>query len=123
MENLIKKNILIVDDDPDSQKILSRYLSEYNCSVCGSEDSMLEQLSEKKFDLIIMDLGFPGAKNGVTLIKELKANDKYSAIPIVCVTSYVSQSHIILAMEAGAEGFVNKPVNKQKLLEAIRNLI
>jgi len=123
MKNLAKKNILIVDDDPDSQKILSRYLSEYNCSVCGSEDSMLVQLSENKIDLIIMDLGFPGAKNGVTLIKELKANGKYSTIPIVCVTSYVSQNHIILAMEAGAEGFVNKPVNKQKLLEAIRNLI
>ncbi len=79
--------ILIVEDDEISRNIYRLFLRGYELFFCNSGETMYEKLAEENYRLIIMDIGLPNSKDGLTLIKELKNNTKYCSIPIICVTS------------------------------------
>lgn len=114
-------NILIVEDVEVSKLIFTKYLKEHNCKFCESEKTLYENLSNHKFDLIIMDIGLPGSKNGIQLTKELKNSKAYSSIPIICAT--VHQFNKEAALEAGADNFILKPLTKQDLLSAVEKFM
>ena len=87
-ENSFK--ILIVENEEISRNLYRLWLKNYNISFCDSDKTMYKKLSEDNFQLIIMDIGLPNSKDGLTLIKELKVSNDFLKIPIVCITSYDS---------------------------------
>ncbi len=110
-------NILIVEDLQESKKIFGIFLKKHNCNYCDSGNTLYENLSKQEFDLIIMDIGLPGAKNGIELIKELKSSKSYSTIPIICISvQMIGEDE---AMNAGAESFLLKPFTKSQLISAV----
>ena len=119
----IKYKILLVEDDNDSIKIFQRMLNEYQLDFCESEISLYNKLSENNYDLILMDIGLAGSKDGIQLIDQLKKDKKYSSIPIVCITSRAYPAQETLAMNAGADAYVTKPVNKTKLISIINRIL
>lgn len=112
-------NILIVEDEKDEHVILGKILKDNNLTFSDSEKTMYEKLTQNCFDLIIMDVGLKDSKSGIELIKELKSNDAYSRIPILCLTSYVYHSEEDKVMDAGANAFLAKPVIKKQLLAQV----
>jgi len=117
------KNILIVEDEKDSINIIGRMLKDYNLTFCDSEISLYLELSKKSFDIIIMDIGLPGSKNGLELIKELTTSTEYSSIPIICVTSHNYSSQKNIAMEAGAFAYITKPISKSIVMEMVNKAL
>ena len=79
-----------MEDEEISQILYKLWLKNYNHSFCDSEKSIYDKLSDDNFQLIIMDIGLPGSKDGLSLIKELKANKDFLRTPIACFTSYDS---------------------------------
>ena len=75
--------ILIVEDEEISRNLYRMWLKNYDLSFCDSEKSMYDKLSDKIFGLIIMDIGLPSSKDGLSLIKELKVNKDFLKIPTV----------------------------------------
>ena len=118
-----KKQILIVEDDKESHIIFKRMLIGYEVIFCTCEKSMLSSLSETTFDLILMDIGLPGSKDGLELIKDLKGNSDYSSIPIICYTSFVFANQKLNALNAGADGYLTKPISKIELIDLIEQLL
>ncbi len=116
-ENSFK--ILIVEDDEIAQSIYQLMLKNYNLSFCNSDKTMYKKLSEDHFQLIIMDIGLPNSKDGLTLIKELKNSEKYLRIPIICATTYDTYDLKAKAINAGADVYLVKPILKNILLNAI----
>ncbi len=111
--------ILIVEDEEISRNLYRMWLKNYDLSFCDSEKSMYDTLSDKIFELIIMDIGLPGSKDGLALIKELKVNKDFLKIPIVCITSYDSNDQRTNVLNAGADVYLVKPVSRNILIDII----
>lgn len=112
-------NILIVEDEEISRNLYRLWLKNYNLSFCDSEESMYDKLCGDNFQLIIMDIGLPGSKDGLSLITELKINEGFLMIPIVCITSYDSNDQKANVLNAGADVYLVKPIPKEILINII----
>jgi two-component system, cell cycle response regulator DivK len=73
-------------------------------------------------DLVIMDIQLPYI-SGLELIDQLKADGELKAIPIMAVTAYAAKGDEERIREAGAEGYVSKPISVVRFVEAVANLL
>ncbi len=118
---LSSPNILIVDDDPGIQRLLSRYLSEqgFVTFVAGDGKSMDAFLGKQHPDLIIMDLMLPG-EDGLSLVRRLRVSGN---IPIIMLTARGEDVDRIIGLEMGADDYLAKPFNPRELLARVRAVL
>ncbi|MFA7289033.1 MAG: response regulator [Melioribacteraceae bacterium] len=117
-----KKSLLIVEDDPMNLWIYGIILNkQYDVKLCKSGDEFINELREKTYDLFLIDLGLGHGKNGIELIKELRAWDKYKKKPIIVLTAFTNKKDEIIAKLAGATVFLRKPIKKENLLSVFKN--
>lgn len=116
--------ILVVDDDRDLLMGLKIRLSKSGFDVVSAPDGItaMSIVARRRPDIILLDLGLP-AGDGFHVLKWLKNNSNFSDIPVVVVTAWDVQTHMAPAMVAGAEAYLQKPVDNQRLLMAIRNIL
>lgn len=110
----MKPSILLIDDDEGIQFSFSKFLSNagYDIQVVGTLDKARHVLLAHYFDAVLIDMNLPDG-NGLHFIDELRKNN--SAIAIVVITAYGDISIAVEAMQIGADNFLPKPVNMQKL--------
>jgi DNA-binding response OmpR family regulator len=121
---MTKPKILIVEDDFDTQIFLRLFLSKhFEVDICRSDEGFYAKIKEIKFDLVIMDIGIKGDKDGLYLTRELKSSSKYKSIPILCLSAHVMQKDKKNAYDAGVDAFLEKPVQNQTLLKNIWKLL
>ena len=123
--DLMKKSkILVVEDDFDTQLFLRLFLGKYyEVDICKSDADCYESLRQKWYHLIIMDIAIKGGKDGLQITKELKNDDQYKDIPILCLSAHVLDKDKRSAYEAGVDIFLEKPVRNDNLLNTINKLI
>jgi phosphoserine phosphatase RsbU/P len=114
MTNNSHAEILIVDDDALSRKILAQVLTSagYNCQVCGDGAEALEIIHAKPPSLLLLDFDMPGA-NGDEVLKQLRSDQHQTVaqVPAIMLTAHGSEESEISCLQAGADDFVTKPVN------------
>src|SRR6059058_5678840 len=114
MANNSHAEILIVDDDALSRKILAQVLTSagYNCQVCGDGAEALEMIHAKPPSLLLLDFDMPGA-NGAEVLKQLRSDEHQSIaqVPTIMLTAHGSEQSEVSCLQAGADDFVTKPVN------------
>ncbi len=113
--------ILIVDDDPQVGRLLSRYLERegFNIQVCHSAKEMRDALKGFSADLLILDLSLPG-DDGLTLTREIRQN---SGIGIIILTGKDTPVDRVVGLELGADDYVTKPFDERELLARIRTVL
>jgi len=113
--------ILVVDDDPGIQRLLTRYLNEqgYKTAVVGDGESMGRWLQNNRPDLIILDLMLPG-EDGLSLTRRIRAD---SNTPIIMLTARGEEVDRIVGLEMGADDYLAKPFNPRELLARIRAVL
>jgi CheY-like chemotaxis protein len=118
--------LLIVDDEPDMREFLAFTLEEYGATVfvVSSAQEALRALTAVQPDLLISDVGMPEV-DGYMLLRQVRslAPDQGGNTPAIALTAYASQSDRQLALAAGFQQHVAKPVDAAELLEAIAALI
>jgi two-component system cell cycle response regulator len=119
-----KPQILIVDDEPLNVKLIAAMIppDQYQTVLAYSGEEALHQIRDGSPDLIFLDIMMPGL-NGFELTRLLKADPKSRDIPIVLVTAFGGDENEIKGLEAGADEFLNKPVNKTELLARLKSLL
>lgn len=122
--NLPVARILIVDDEPPIRTLLEAMLEqEGNVTVSvGSGEDALAEVAREPPDLILLDVMMPGM-SGCDVAKILKADGTTAHIPLVMVTARTDAAGRMAALEAGAEGFLTKPLDQADLWLRIRNLL
>jgi DNA-binding NtrC family response regulator len=115
----LNESVLVVDDDDGVRKVLSSILSEKGYLVVAVENGKQAlRASEKEyFDVALIDVELPDI-NGTELLRKLK--EKQPNIIKIIVTGFPSLENAIKAVNEGADGFVLKPFDSEKLLETIR---
>jgi DNA-binding NtrC family response regulator len=111
--------ILIIDDETAIRESLDTLLTleGFMVSMAGDGPSGLEMLSRNEYDLLLLDLALPG-ESGIDLlprIVEMQPN-----LPVIMITAYGTVGNVVDAIRAGAENFVQKPWDNEKLLADIR---
>src|SRR3979490_2721695 len=121
---MVKKKILIVDDDPDMRLSLQLRLTANEYDVISASDGVASVAEARKHmpDLIILDLGLP-AGDGFSVLERLKANDSLSLIPVIVVSARDRDTNMNRALKAGAKAFLQKPVENAELLAVIQQAL
>ena len=119
-----KSKILIVDDEPLNAKLLAAMIpsDEYDTVRVFSGEEALKIVADLRPDLILMDIMMPDL-NGYELTRILKSDPESRDIPIVLVTAFGGTDCEIKGLEAGADEFLNKPVNRTELLARTKSLL
>jgi len=119
-----KSRILIVDDDPLNVKLLSAKLpaDQFEPLPAFNGEEALHRTIEDNPDLILLDIMMPDM-DGYEVSHRLKTNPATEGIPIILVTALDGSEDKIRGFEAGADEFLNKPVNDIELLTRINSLL
>jgi CheY-like chemotaxis protein len=114
---LAKQNILIVDADPESVKVLEVSLKKVGYSVTTAQDgfSALEVIGFSVPDLVISDTRMPGI-DGFEFCTKLKADEELARIPFIFLTADKSIENKIRGLELGVDDYLNKPIFIREIL-------
>ena len=113
--------ILIIEDDPDTARLVGLYLQREGHRVLSASDGAdgLRQARAAKPDLIVLDLMLPGM-SGMDICRELREE---SAVPIVMLTARVEESDMLGGLDAGADDYVTKPFSPRVLVARIKAVL
>ena len=116
--------ILIVDDEAQNRRLLAVLLRPegYHTESAASGEEALNAIAHAAPDLILLDIMMPGI-DGYQVASILKANPATANIPIIMVTAHDERSARLAGLEAGAEEFLTKPVDRTELWLRVRNLL
>jgi signal transduction histidine kinase/BarA-like signal transduction histidine kinase len=111
-------NILLVEDNMVSRRIVQRMLQKVGCkvTVAGDGEEALKRAAETTFDIILMDCQMP-VMDGITATKELRKRKHRT--PVIALTADAQEDSRIRCMEAGMNDYLPKPVGKESLCRVI----
>lgn len=114
--------ILLLEDDTALHETLSEYLDEEGFEVVGCFDgeSAEDQLYERSFDLLILDVNVPG-KNGFEVLRE--ARERGVETPALFLTTRDSAADAERGFESGADDYVRKPFSLKELLLRVQSML
>ncbi|CAB3695101.1 Chemotaxis protein CheY [Paraburkholderia phenoliruptrix] len=117
------RHILAIDDSASMRQILSATLTAagYEVTLAADGAEGLENALAVRFDLVLTDQHMPG-KTGLDLIAELRGNPAYAATPILVLTTESGDAFKAAAREAGATGWIEKPLDPDLLTELVAAL-
>ena len=116
--------ILIVDDFSTMRRIIKNLLRDLGFNDTTEADdgqTALPMLKTGKFDFLVTDWNMPGM-DGLTLLKTVRADEKLSSLPVLMVTAEAKREQIIVAAQAGVNGYVVKPFTAVILKEKIEKI-
>jgi signal transduction histidine kinase/CheY-like chemotaxis protein/putative methionine-R-sulfoxide reductase with GAF domain len=116
------KTILVVDDDMRNVFALSSILemNKINVEIANDGIEALEKLKDmKKIDLVLMDIMMP-VMDGYEAIREIRKMDKFKDLSIIALTAKAMKGDRDACLEAGANEYLSKPIDKNKLLSLLR---
>ncbi len=116
-----RAKILVVDDEMKNVKLLEALLLPrgYTVVKAYNGEEALQQVQQEQPDLILLDVMMP-LLDGFEVCKRLKGNDETHLIPVVIMTALGQVEDRIKGIEAGADDFLTKPVNRDELMARIR---
>jgi CheY-like chemotaxis protein len=124
------QNVLLVDDDPDFRQRAKQSLQDagFNVAEAEGENQAYEVARNKRFDVAVIDLILENSDSGFSLSYHFKKD--YPKMPIVMLSSSVSEFGIEFSLESAAErswikadALLNKPIRGEQLLQAVRRLL
>ena len=112
-----RRTVLVVDDVAENRMVLRDMLAPLGFTVGQAADGAqgLAQVEALRPDLILMDVVMPGM-DGLEAMRRLRASPAFGAIPIISISASAGNSNAASSMAAGANAFVPKPVNLERLL-------
>ena len=113
-------NILVVEDDPTIRELVRLHLASANHDVITAADGLqgLQLAVSKLPDIIISDVQMPNM-DGFGMLAAVRANEQTALIPVIFLTALDDRDSFRKSMNLGADDFLNKPVKRSELLNAI----
>lgn len=113
--------ILVVDDFSTMRRIIKNLLRELgftNTQEADDGNTALPMLKDGDFELLITDWNMPGME-GIDLLRAVRADPNLAKLPVMMVTAEQKKEQIIMAAQAGVNGYIVKPFTAQTLKEKL----
>jgi CheY-like chemotaxis protein len=116
--------VLIVEDNLANQLLAAAVLERDGIEVdlVGTSEEAMASLKVRLPDVILMDLQLDGI-GGLDLTHKLKSDPRTAAIPVVAVTANAMNGHREMALEAGCDGYVSKPIDTRTFADVVRHYV
>jgi putative two-component system response regulator len=119
-----RPRILIVDDEKLNVDLMEAFLLPYGYEILKAYngDDALDIIFEKQPDIVLLDIMMPG-RNGFEITEIVKNSPETIDIPVLLVTALSDREARIKGMEAGADDFISKPIDKTLLITRVKSLL
>lgn len=116
--------ILYIEDNTDNRTLIRRILTVegYTVVEAGSATEALEALKTTRPELILMDINMPEV-DGYTLTSQIRAMPGFETVPIVALTANVMRGDRERSLEAGCDGYIQKPIDIDILPQQIERYL
>lgn len=116
--------LLVVDDDPLSRRLVQGLLAPEGYDVAQASDGneALVLLGQRPFDLVLADVLMPGM-DGLELCRRMRAHPVHRMLPVLLITSLESREDMVRGIEAGADEFLTKPLERVVLHARVRSVL
>jgi cyclic di-GMP phosphodiesterase len=116
--------VLVVDDGETNRALVDAFLSDLDCRLQSAEDgpSALAAIENEMPDLVLLDVQMPGM-DGYEVCRRIKAQPRGRLLPVVMLTALGDSNDRVLALEAGADDFMSKPVDRVELVARVRSAL
>lgn len=120
IKDFSKFNVLVVDDVPLNQMLVTKMLSRYNFQVRTASNGLeaMEAIREKKPSVILLDIMMP-VMDGFEVLRLLKAKKDTENIRVIILSALNTNEDIIKGYELGANDFITKPIIMEKLVNSV----
>jgi two-component system cell cycle response regulator DivK len=121
---LTKGRILYIEDNSDNRKLVRRVLEWDGYEVVEAQDGTeaLARLETEPIDLALLDINMPDI-DGYTLTTAIRSNPRFSRLPIVAVTANVMRGDRERSLQAGCDGYIQKPIDIDTLSQQIERFL
>ncbi len=118
------KKILLVEDNKSNRYLITFILEKSGHTVIEAGDGKtgIEMAAAEKPDLILMDIQLPDI-NGLEVTRRIRASVANGEIPIIALTSYAMAGDKEHFLEAGCNGYIEKPINPETFMEEIKKYL
>lgn len=118
------KTLLVIDDDEENCELLKRMFEKrgFKVKVAADGQEGLMALALNDVNLIFLDLNMP-LMNGFTFLEKVKMNKNHREIPVFVTSSLDDEDTINDCLSYGANGFIPKPYDMDKMLECIKSCL
>ncbi len=116
----MSRNILYIEDNEQNMYLVTFLLEKHGYSVSQALDGQqgIDRAAAERPDLILLDIQLP-KMDGYTVARNLRKNPELASIPIVAVTSYAMAGDRDKALEAGCNGYIEKPINPDTFIQQV----
>jgi len=117
--------ILVVDDDPDLQKLVRTYLAleGYKMRAALKRDDILVALRQQPPpDLVLLDVQLPDA-NGFDILAKMRQHPVLKSMPVIMLTAEATREAVLKGLQGGADGYVTKPFEPDMLIAAVKAVL
>jgi len=124
IKQLKKHQILVVDDIKENRELLVQILKQHNIHTIEALNGKeaLEKIKLYDIDMVFMDISMP-ILDGLEATKLIKEKKKYKDIPVIMVSANVLKSDEEKALRSGADGFIGKPIDENKLYKYLKEFL
>ena len=124
MKEASKEHILVVEDNKDTQ-ILLKYLldSHFAVSIVPGVTEALEQTSDIRFSLLLVDINLGEQRTGVDLLRILRDLEEYREVPVIAITAYAMPGDPQRFLRMGFNAYISKPFSRDELFKVIEDLL
>ncbi len=121
---LSELRVLVVDDSRSMRRIVRQFLGNNGITKiaeAGNGQVAMELVQFQPLDMIVSDLNMP-VMDGMEFLKNVKADPEFQTIPFIMLTVEAVQKTMNQALEIGADAYIVKPIDKDKLIEEIKQI-
>jgi two-component system, cell cycle response regulator DivK len=119
-----EKLVVLVEDNPKNMKLLRDVLSHagYKVVEANNAEDGIALAQDRTPNLILMDVQLPGM-DGLEAVKILKHDVRTATLPVIAVTAFAMKDDRERALDAGFDGYLEKPISVRALREEVQNFI
>ena len=120
------RKILVVEDNDMNMQLVEFLLEEGGYDIVkaasGEEALAITRGEGSAPDLILMDIHLPGM-DGLSVVREMKANERTSGVPILALTAHAMRGDKDRFLEAGCDGYISKPIDVKTFISSIEQYL